>query len=65
MDGFKVVTKDPDIWIERIASVFLIKEYSPRKYYLVNDYKYHENHDMWNYEISTCTKDDVSRVERI
>ena len=41
VDDFKVIAKDLDIWIERIASIFLIKEYGPRKYYLGNDYKYH------------------------
>ena len=37
VDEFKVVAKDPDIWIKRIASISLIKEHGPRKYYLDND----------------------------
>ena len=37
MDDFKVVAKDPDISIERIASVCLIKEHISCKCYLGND----------------------------
>ena len=50
VDDFKVVVKDPDIWFEYIASVFLIKEHDPRQYYLGNDYRYHGDHhvDLWH-----------------
>ena len=62
MDNFKVVAKDLEIYIERIASVFLIKEHGPRNYYLGNDYTYHEEYDMWTYGISTYTKEAVAWV---
>ena len=65
VDNFKVVVKDPDIWIERIASVFLIKEHGPRNYYLGNDYKLHDDQYMWTYGIYTYEKNVVARVERI
>ena len=65
MDDFKVVVKCPDIWIERMASIFFIKEHGTRKYYSRNDYKYHADHDMWTYEISTYAKDAITRVEKI
>ena len=43
----------------------MIKEHGPRKYYLGNDYKYHEDQHMLTYGISTYAKDTVARVERI
>ena len=65
VDDFKVVAKDPNLWVERIASIFLIKEHGPRNYYLGNDYTYHENHDMWTYGVQTYAKEAVARVERL
>ena len=49
VDDFKVVAIDPNMWVDRIASVFLVKEYGPRNYLLGNDYTYHDTHDMWTY----------------
>ena len=57
--GFKVVAKDPAIWITYIASGFLIKENSSRQYCLVNDHRYHGDQEMWTYIINTYTKDAV------
>ena len=65
VDDFKVVVKDPMIWIERIAGAFLIKEHGPRNYYLGNDYTYHETFDMWTYGSKTYAKEAVSKIERI
>ena len=65
LDDFKIVAKDPTIWVERIAAVFLIKEYGPRSYYLGNNYAYHDGQDMWTYGVQKYAKEVVSRVERI
>ena len=66
VDDFKVVAKDPMIWIECIAGAFcLIKEHGPRNYYLDNDYRYHETFDMWMYGSKTYAKEAVSKMERI
>ena len=65
VDDFKVVAKDPTKWVDRIASVFLVKEYGPRKYYLGNDYTYHDTEDMWTYGCQTYATEAVERVERI
>ena len=59
VNDFKVIAQDPDIWIEHITSVFLIKEHGPRKYYLGNDCKDHGDQDMWIYGISTYAKNDL------
>ena len=56
-----VVAKDPTVWIDRIAYVFLIKEQGPRKYYLGNDYTFHYGQDMWIYGFQTYATDAVSR----
>ena len=56
VDDFKVVAKDPDIWIEYIVSVFLIKEHDPQQYYLCNNCRDHGDQDMWTYGISTYAK---------
>ena len=63
VDDFKVVAKDPQMWVDRIATVFLFKEYGPRNYYLGNDYTYHDGQDILTYGIQTYTKEAVSRVE--
>ena len=46
VDDFKIVAKDPTIWINRIASIFLNKEHGLHSYYLGNDYTYHDRQDM-------------------
>ena len=61
----KVVAKNPSIWIEQIASTFIIKEHGPRSYYRNNDYSYHDGQNMWTYGCQSYTKEEVSRVERI
>jgi hypothetical protein len=45
--------------------VFLVKEQGPRKYYLGNDYTYHDGQDMWIYGSQTYATDAVARVERL
>ena len=65
VDDFKVVAKDPMIWIDRIAGAFLIKEHGPRKYYLGNDYTYHTGQDIWTYGCETYAKEAIAKVERM
>ena len=65
VDDFKVVAKDPSIWIDCITSLFLIKKHSPRNYYLGNNYTYHSGQDMWTYGCQTYAKEAVARVDRI
>ena len=65
VDDFKIVAKDPKIWIDRIAAIFLIKEHRPRSYYLGNDYTYHDGQNLWTYGVQTYNKEAVSRVECI
>ena len=64
-NDFKVVAKDSTVWIDYIASVFLIKELRPCKYYLGNGYTYHDGQDMWTYGSLTYVADAVLHVERI
>ena len=59
VDDFNAVAKDPDILIEYIASVFLIKENVPRHYYLGNDCRDHYDQYTYAYVISTYEKDAV------
>ena len=65
IDDFTVITKNPPVWIGRIASMFFIKEHVPRNYYLGNNYTYHSGQHMWTYGCQIYAKEDVSRVERI
>ena len=46
VDDFKVVAHDANMWIDRIASAFLVKSHGPRDYYLGCDYKYHDGQNM-------------------
>ena len=61
---FKVVSKNPQMWIDKMVFVFLVKEYGSRNYYLSNDYIFHETHDMWTYGCNIYATDAVARVER-
>lgn len=65
VDDFKVVAKNPTMWIDRIASIFLVKEHGPRNYYLGNDYTYHDGQDIWTYGVQTYATEAVSKVERL
>ena len=65
VDDFKVVAKEPEMWIDRIAGAFLIKEHGPRKYYLGNDYTYHAEHDIWTYSCATYAKEAIAKIERM
>ena len=60
VDNVKVVAKDLNIWIEYIASIFLIKENDPRQYYIGNECRDHGDQDMWAYFMSTYAKDNNS-----
>ena len=53
------------MWVDRIATVFLVKEHGPRNYYLGNDYTYHDGQDTWIYGIQTYAKEAVACVERL
>jgi hypothetical protein len=46
VDDFKVVAKNHTMWIDRIVSIFLVKEHSPRNFYIGNDYTYHDGQDI-------------------
>ena len=62
---FKVVVKNPSIWIDRIASIFLIKEHGPRNYYRRNNYTYHSDQNIQIHGCQTYAKESVARVERL
>ena len=49
VNDFKVVAKNPSIWIYRIACMFLIKEHGLRNYYLGKNYTYHSGQNIWTY----------------
>ncbi len=42
-----------------------MKEHGPRKYYLGNDYIYHDTEDMWTYGCQTYATEVVAHVKRI
>ncbi len=65
VDDFKVIGKNPMMWIDRIAGAFLIKEHGPRNYYLGNDYTYHDGEDIWTYNAKTYETEAIAKVERI
>ena len=65
VDDFKIVAKDAERWLKYISGAFLVKEHGPRKYYLGNDYAFHEAQGLWTYGGKTYTKEAITRVERI
>ena len=42
---FYILSDIPQIWVDRIATVFMVKEHDPRNYYLGNYYTYHDGRD--------------------
>ena len=46
VDDFKVVARDAQYWMDKIADVLYLKEQGPREYYLGCDYKYHDGQDI-------------------
>ena len=60
VDDFKIVAKDPQMWVDRITTVFLVKEHGPRHYYLGNDYTYHDGQETWTYGVQTYDKEYVT-----
>ena len=65
IDNFKLVAKDADSWLQKISHTFLVKSHGPRSYYLVNNYTYREDLDVWTYGGREYTRDAIGRVERI
>ena len=65
LDDFKFVAKDPGMWVDCIAGIFLAKEQDLRSYYLGNDYTYHDTEDMWMHNFLTYTKESIAPVERL
>ena len=65
LDDFKVVAKNPTMLIYRITSVFLVKEKGHHKYYLGNDYTYHDGQAIVTYGSQTYTADTVLHVGRL
>ena len=65
VDIFKVVAKYPQMWIDRIVTVLLVKEHGPRNYYLGNNYTHHDGQDTWTNGMNTHAKEAVARVERL
>ena len=49
VNDFKVLAKNISMWINNIASAFIVKEHGLRNYYLGNDYIYHRGQDMCTY----------------
>ena len=65
VDDFKIVAREPEKWLQYVQDSFLVKESGPRKYYLGNDYSYHDHLGLWTFGGATYTKEAIARVERI
>ena len=53
------------MWVDRIATVFMVKKHGPRNYYLDNYYTYHDGRDTTIYGVQTYAKEAVARVEHL
>ena len=53
------------MWVDRITSVFLVKEYRPRNYCLVNDYTYHDEEATRIYGCQIYATYTVTRIGQI
>ena len=57
MDDFNIINTYPEMWIERILAVFLVKSHGPRVYYLGNDYQFHYAANAWTSGTTTYAKE--------
>ena len=62
---YSVVIQYPIMWIDHIIAVFLVKEYGPQYYYLVNAYTYYDGQDTWTYVICAYATETVSKLQRL
>lgn len=64
VDDFKIVAKDPQAWMDKLAEKFLLKSVGPPKYYLGNDYRWHDDYGAWLTSCSTYLTECIQRIER-
>ena len=57
VDDFQVSNTYPEMWIDRISAVFLVKYRGPWAYYLGNNYQFHDGSDVWTQDTKMYTKE--------
>ena len=65
MDDFKIVAKDPHIWMNKIKANFLVKSAGEPDYYLGNHYRYEDKEGLWTYDCNKYVAEAVRKVEKI
>ena len=65
VDDFKIVAREPQIWLNLIKDRFLVKQSGPPEYYLGNDYRYEEKDKLWTVGCTTYTTEAVRRIEEL
>lgn len=63
VDDFKIVARDPSIWVGKIQDTFLLKHVGAPSHYLGNDYAYSELHESWFVGCHTYLTECIHRVE--
>ena len=64
VDDFKVVARDPSVWMNKIQEKFVLKSVGPPSYYLGNDYNWSAEEKCWVLGCQTYCKEAVQRVEQ-
>ena len=65
VDDFKIVAKDPTMWMTKIKAIFTVKSEGPPSYYLGNDYTFSEEQDAWILSCTTYVKETLRRIETL
>ena len=65
VDDFKIILKYVDKKLQKISHSFFVTSHGSRSYYLINDYKYYAELDVWTYGRLTYTHETIERVHHI
>ena len=64
VDDFKIVARDPNIWMNKIKDNFLVKSAGEPDYYLGNHYRYEEKERLWTYDCNKYVTEAIRKTEK-
>ena len=65
VDDFKIVSDDPEIYLNEILKVLFVKSHGPWVYYLGNNFTYHDEHGIWEYSWKPYENEAIRKAEEM
>lgn len=65
VDGFKILAKDPSVWMNVIKERFLARRCPVLIYYLGNNFRFETEENLWKYDCNTYCGEAVRKCESI